>query len=143
MKTNIITIDEFLERSGKTWSKENDCEFFGIIPGYVCGWNVEAERDGKIDCASTTFTNDYEEIRNGYDSWNNFGIEQEIISRNGWTVTGNIVFRGYFREDYDFEERDYFYTDASDEVIALMEEEQRIWDKYVITEDEYYGVCAD
>ena len=48
MKTNIISISEFNERSGKNWSHNNDCEFHGVIPGYVCGWNVEATKDGKI-----------------------------------------------------------------------------------------------
>lgn len=129
MKTNIITIDEFLKKSGKTWSRDNDCEFKGIIPGYVCGWNVEAKRDGIIDAGSTCFTNDYEEILNPNESsyWNDLGISEDLLNHNGWRATGNIVFRGYYIEDYDFEEREWYFTDASDEIINL-------WDKYICKE---------
>jgi hypothetical protein len=127
MNTNIISISEFNERSGKNWSHNNDCEFHGVIPGYVCGWNVEATKDGKIDAASTVFTNDYEEIRNPWseEHWNDLGISEDLLNCNGWEATGNIVFRGYYSEHYDFEEREEYYKDASKEV-------EEIWDRYVV-----------
>ena len=125
MNTNIITMKEFLKRSGKTWKITNDCEFRGVIPGYVCGWNLEVEKDGKIDCGSCVFDNDYEVIRNSIDDYNDLGISEELCSYNGWKATGNIVFRGYFTEHYDFEEREEYYTDASEEV-------ENLWKKYVV-----------
>ena len=129
MKTNIITIDEFNAHSGKNFSHSNDCEFKGIISGYICGFNVECEKDGIIDCGSTCFTNDYEEILNPNENsvWNDLGISEDLLNLNGWKTTGNIVFRGYYIEDYDFEERDWYYTDASDEVM-------NIWNKYICEE---------
>ena len=122
MKTNVITVQEFNARSGKDWTLENDCEFHGIIPGYICGFCVEATKNGKIDAASCCFTNDYEEIRNpNYNrDWNDLGISEDLLSMNGWEATGNIVFRGYFTEHYDFDERDNYYMDASEEVKNLL-----------------------
>lgn len=126
MKTNIITIDEFNKRSGKDWKLDNDCEFLGIIPGYICGFCVEAEKDGKISAGSCCFTNDYEEILNPNYSrvWNDLGISEDLLNVNGWVATGNIIFRGYFTEHYDYEREEY-YIDASKEVIDT-------WNKYVI-----------
>lgn len=125
MKTTVITMKEYLERSGETWNISNDCEFLGVIPGYVCGFNLEVEKDGKISCGSCVFDNDYEEIRNTISEYNDLGISEELCSYNGWKPTGNIVFRGYFIEHWDFEERDNYYTDASEEV-------KNLWNKYVV-----------
>lgn len=125
MKTTVITMKEYLKRSGETWNISNDCEFLGVIPGYVCGFNLEVEKDGKISCGSCVFDNDYEEIRNTISEYNDLGISEELCSYNGWKPTGNIVFRGYFTEHWDFEERDNYYTDASEEV-------KNLWNKYVV-----------
>ena len=125
MKTNVITMKEFLKRSGKNWEITNDCEFHGVIPGYVCGFNLEVEKDGKIDCGSCVFDNDYEEIRNTLSDYNDLGISEELCSYNGWKPTGNIVFRGYFTEHWDFEEREFYYMDASEEV-------ENLWKEYVV-----------
>lgn len=125
MKTTVITMKEYLKRSGETWNISNDCEFLGVISGYVCGFNLEVEKDGKIGCGSCVFDNDYEEIRNTMNDYNDLGISEELCSYNGWKPTGNIVFRGYFTEHWDFEERDNYYTDASEEV-------KNLWNKYVV-----------
>ena len=128
-KTTIISIEQFNSRSGKNWGNDNVCEFRGIIPGYVCGFNVECEKDGVISACSTCFTNDFEYIMNPqFDAnWNDLGISEDFASHNGWKSTGNIVFRGYYYSEYDWEEREEYFTDASKEVEAL-------WDKYVINE---------
>jgi len=127
MKTNIITIDEFNKRSGKNWKTDNDCEFHGVIPGYICGFCVEATKDGKISAGTCCFTNDFEEIINPNDNayWNDLGISEDLLNINGWKATGNIVFRGYFTEHWDWDEREEYYTDASKEVIET-------WNKYVL-----------
>ena len=128
MTTNIITVDEALANGTWKWNKcENDCEFKGYVPGYVCGWCVECEKDGKVDYCSTTFTNDFDEIRdpNFCRDWNDLGISADLASMNGWTVTGNIVFRGYFTTGWDWEEREEYFVDASKEVIGL-------FDKYCV-----------
>ena len=125
MNTNVISLDEFNARSGKNWEDRNACEFHGIIPGYVCGFNLEVEKDGIIEACSTCFTNDYDEIRTPweYDDWNSLGICLDGL-RTGWKPTGNIVFRGYHTVEYDFDEREEYYLDASDEV-------KNLWSKYV------------
>lgn len=127
MKTNIITVKEFNARSGKNWKDENTCDFHGIIPGYICGFCVEAEKDGKVNAGSCCFTNDYEEIINPeYNrNWNDLGISENLLNMNGWKATGNIVFRGYYTEHWDYEEREEYYLDASDEV-------KKLWEEYVI-----------
>lgn len=124
MRTKIITMDEFVERSGKKWKMNNDCEFHGVISGYVCGFCVEAEKDGTISAGSCCFTNDYEEIRNPNScrDWNDLGISEDLLNMNGWNATGNIIFRGYFKPEYDFDEREEVYLDASDEVMNLYNE---------------------
>jgi len=112
-KTNVITVEEFNRKSGHNFELPKS-EFKGIIPGLVCGFCVEAEKDGKIDCGSTIFTNNFEYIKNPeYDpKWNELGICEDLLNLNGWNATGNIVFRGYFVERYDPEERDYCYEEA-------------------------------
>ena len=127
MKTNIITLDEAIIRGELDWSKDNDCEFHGIIPGYVCGFNLEVEKDGKIGYGSTCFTNDFEEIRNPWtnDHWNDLGISEDLCNCNGWKSTGNIVFRGYYTEHYDFDDRETHMENASEEV-------KNIWNNFVV-----------
>lgn len=43
---------------------------------------------------------------------------------NGWKATGNIIFRGYYIKHYDYDEREEYFTNASDEV-------KELWKKYV------------
>lgn len=130
MKTNIITLDEFNARSGKNWDKDNDCRFVGIIPGYVCGFNVECEKDGVISSGSCCFTNDFDDIRNPNvcKDWNELGISEDMLNMNGWKATGNLVFRGYYIEHYDWREGEEYFTNASESVMNL-------WNKYVISEE--------
>ena len=125
VNTTVITMDQ-VRANGYNWRDDNDCEFKGIVPGYICGWNVEVQKGGKIDYCSCTFTNDYEQmfIPGYWDGewhcdYNELGISADLASTNGWEVTGNIAFRGYFTEHYDWEEREEYYTDASKEVVAL------------------------
>ena len=121
LKTNVITLEDAVNKGLCTWEDENACEFHGVIPGYVCGFCVEMQNgDGKIQYTSCTFTNDYEEIRNPYKvkDYNYLGLATDCAI--GWEPTGNIMFRGYFREDYDLEEREYCYEDASSEALDLL-----------------------
>ena len=123
MKTTIITVDEAIVNGTYKWEKtENDCEFKGYVPGYVCGWCVEVKKqNGEIGYCSMTCTNDFDEIKdpNSCTDWNELGISANCAFYNGWVPTGNIVFRGYFEEYYDYDEREDFVKDASKEVIGL------------------------
>lgn len=120
MKTTVITL-AMANKKGCTWEDENACEFHGVIPGYVCGFCVEITNGNEIHYTDCTFTNDYEEIRNPWfhKDWNYLGLAVDGCSAD-WKPTGNIMFRGYFREDYDWEERDFCYTDASFEALDLL-----------------------
>lgn len=122
MKTTIITLNEAIRRGNLDWGCDNDCEFHGIIPGYLCGFNLEIIKDGKINYGSCVFTNDFDEIRNPNEkrNWNDLGISEDLCNSNGWQATGNIVFRGYFKQQYDYKEREAFVYDASEEVEALL-----------------------
>lgn len=120
LKTNVITLAEAVNKGFCDWEDENACEFHGVVPGYVCGFCVEVTNGDKIHYTDCTFTNDYEEIRNPYKvkDYNLLGLATDCAI--GWEPTGNIMFRGYFREDYDWEERDYCYEDASSEALDLL-----------------------
>ena len=130
MKTNVITVSEAIQNGFWEWGKhENDCDFYGIVPGYLCGWSVECEKDGEVKYCSMTCTNDYEEILlpslDCNTPWNDLGISAENCMLNGWNPTGNIVFRGYFIDKYDPYEREEYVVGASKEVVGLFK-------KYVI-----------
>lgn len=128
MKTTIITVDEAIKKNTWTWGhRENDCEFLGEVPGYVCGWDVEVKRGDEISYCSMTCTNDFEEIilPDADYNWNELGVSAENAKWNGWEPTGVIVFRGYFTEHYDPFEREEYIKDASKEVIGLFK-------KYVV-----------
>lgn len=77
--------------------------FTGIKPHLACGWQFELARDGKTDWGSVMF---------------HFGTAEECAAANeefwtyccGCTPTGRVVFRGYYSEEYDTEERDWYYV---------------------------------
>ena len=77
-------------------------EYHGIIPGLLCGYNFEAVApDGRVDFLSCVYHE---------------GTPEEAVASESWywfdclnlTLTGRVVFRGYYEEEYDFEERDFF-----------------------------------
>lgn len=118
MKTTVIDVRKAIEDGNYHWKAcYNDCEFKGVISNYVCGFCVEVKNNntGKIDYTSCTFTNDFYEIKlpEVHEDWNELGLKADCCAPN-WEPTGRIVFRGYYREFYDFNEHDYYYRDASE-----------------------------
>lgn len=88
-----------------------DSEWIGIIPGVANGWQIEYSKGGAFEYGSVTFQFGMIEADvaryEGYcGSW-----LFEIPRMNGWEPTGRVVFRGYYTEHYDFDERDYYYED--------------------------------
>ena len=76
--------------------------FTGLKPGMACGWQFELTRDGKTGWGSVMF---------------DFFTADECAARNeefwgfmGCVPTGRVVFRGYYSEEYDIEERDWYYV---------------------------------
>lgn len=83
-----------------------DCEtYHGIIPGYHCGYNFEVKtRDGRVDFMACTFdTRSPEDFVEDEE-------QKDYMDYLGFVYTGRVIFRGYYEEHYDFEERDYYYT---------------------------------
>lgn len=83
-----------------------DCEtYHGVIPGYSCGYNFEVKtRDGRIDFMSCTFdSREPEECAEDE-------CQKDHMAFLGLTYTGRVIFRGYYEEHYDYEERESYYT---------------------------------
>ena len=79
-----------------------DCEFHGLDNRYVCGWQFELVRDGKAGWSDVKFF---------------CGMPEECAAEQarywdmiGCEPTGTVIFRGYFVEEFDYEDRDFCYT---------------------------------
>ena len=78
-----------------------DEEFTGLRDSLLCGWSFEViNRDGKIGWATVRFVYGMPEdaVADASYYWDFCGIKP----------TGTVVFRGYYREYYDCEERDWY-----------------------------------
>lgn len=129
IRTEIITTKEARDSGAYKWYHDSDPKnFYGYIPGYVCGFCVEVIKHDAttdvIDYCSCTFTNDFEYIHLPEDNegkltdrWNDLGIS---ANWSGWEPTGRIVFRGYYSEVCDWDEREEYYVDKTSEVEYLM-----------------------
>lgn len=85
------------------WPTANKCVDKGIIPGLLRGYNIEVrKRDGK------TYWQDCQYISGEPEEYFNSEFQQEHRSWYGVKPTGRITFRGYYDEEYDPDERDYF-----------------------------------
>ena len=96
MKFSIIKNSE-----GPRYDISDDI-FTGIKPHMACGWQFELTRDGKTGWGSVEF---------------HFGTADECAASMdefwafmGCKPTGRVVFRGYYSEEYDCEERDWYYV---------------------------------
>jgi len=90
-----------------------DKEYKGQIDGLCCGWSFEFQNDkGEYNYNSTTY---YEGTPEEYcQTWLQYGEEAlfEIERWNGWIPTGRVVFRGYGKEYYDSNDREYYIEDV-------------------------------
>lgn len=89
------------------WPTAEDHVDYGAIPGLLRGYNIEVKtQKGVVDWMSAAFIYGEPEGTTG-DSFND---EWRIESRKDWGFepTGRITFRGYYTEEYDFEERETF-----------------------------------
>lgn len=99
-----------------------DKTYFGVIPGYYCGWQFEFKHaDGRIDYSSVDF---YPGTPEDYcNSWLEYGPDAlfTIERTHGWEPTGRVIFRGYYDHGYDWEEREDYFTDVPDEILKQIE----------------------
>lgn len=115
----------------KWYGAENDCQYYGEIPGYVRAFCVEARKDNELGYSSVVFVPACEgtEIRfpmNGRD-YTELGLVAEMCADRGYTPTGRIVFRGYYTAEWDADEYEEYFVPASDEVVSM-------WKKWVKSE---------
>ena len=99
-----------------------DDTFYGILPGMVMGWQYEARNVcdkrfpvGKLLYFDVSYRNGMPE---GEEEFMTF-----YANDLGWELTGRVVFRGYAREYYDSEEREWFVKDATEEEIREAREQ--------------------
>lgn len=135
LNTTIATVDEVIAEGKYTWNKDaNDCPFHGVITGYYMGLCVEVlKADGTYGYSSVTFVlaRDIKDIQltiaETPDEWyalNEVSSMADMCLHNGNTLTGRLVFRGYYDAEFDYDEREDYYIDRSKEVCEL-------WDRYV------------
>lgn len=91
-----------------------DKEYKGMISGLCCGWQWEYVNDkGEIDYSSVSFTHmTPEEYAGQFKAYDGGDWIHETPSFNGWKPTGRVVFRGYARDYYDPDEREWFVEDV-------------------------------
>lgn len=105
MKFEIITVDKFNKDHGTNW-ESSMTEYRGDELGFMIGVTPEIRlKDGTLDTESTTFINSLEELDD--DFW--VCHRADMAYKYEWT--GRLVFRGYYTEYYDFEERDNYYIE--------------------------------
>ena len=131
MMTNVITINEARKYNHEvqSWRNVKNHEFLGVIPGLVCGWCVEVKKGDEYNCCSCDFTNNFQTIGIGYEGWKEGNLYvSETASWNGWELTGNAIFRGYYKECYDCEEREEYYEEVTDlsNYVKTKEEANRV-----------------
>ena len=135
IETSIVTVDQVIAEGKYTWNKDaNDCAFHGIIPGYYIGLCVEVlKADGTYGYSSVTFVlaQDMDDIQLSIaESFeedlrlNDISGMASLCLHDGNTLTGRLVFRGYYDSRWDFDEREDYFIDRSQEV-------EELWGTYV------------
>ena len=112
MEYKIISVDEAIKDGHYKWNKtNNDIPYYGHINGYVEGFCVEVKRqNGDVGYMSmNAVSGDIES------EW-----YEDYMTDMGLEPTGRAVFRGYYTEYYDPEERETFIRDASKEIEDLI-----------------------
>ncbi len=117
----IFTLKEAIRAGLVKWSAENDAPYYGPIPGYVMAFNYEWKNDnGEITYSSAEFGHSLDVLM-----MNPHNYSKETYEDLGYSFTGNIIFRGYYSEEYIPEERDFGYVNASNEVVRLMNQRMK------------------
>ena len=89
------------------WPTAENFTDYGPKPGLLRGYNIEVkDQKGVVDWMSAAFIYGKPEDTTG----DGFNEPWRIESRKDWGFepTGRITFRGYYTEEYDFEERETF-----------------------------------
>lgn len=123
INATIISVDKAIKSGRYFWNKnENDVsEFYGNVTGYTTAFCLELKKGEEYNYSSVVFTNNCGAILiPEVDScFNDLGVMASLCMLNGWEPTGNIIFRGYYKECYD-ERGEIYYKDASREVEKII-----------------------
>ena len=102
MKYEILNCEEAKKITG--WDTDMDQEYKGLIPGYLCGYNFEVTKNGVTDFASCTFSySTPDDIMNSNEDY-----YSDFLLDCGCVPTGRVIFRGYYTEEYDINERESY-----------------------------------
>ena len=102
MKYEIMDCVEAKKITG--WGTDMDQEYKGLIPGYLCGYNFEVTKNGVTDFASCTFSySTPDDIMNSNEDY-----YLDFLLDCGCIPTGRVIFRGYYTEEYDINERESY-----------------------------------
>ena len=104
----MMTFEIIKNSESNTGYDIEDKEYKGQISGLCCGWQFEFRNaDGKIGYNSVSYHKGTPEEY--CQTWLRYGEDAlfEMERWNGYEPTGRVIFRGYGREFYDFEERDW------------------------------------
>lgn len=107
--------------------QDNGEKDYGYIDGYLRGYNIEFQNKetGEINYSSAIFVERNVEnyYQNRIDEWGEIGYEPFETEKNkGLEPTGRAVFRGYYTERYNAEERETFVEDATEEIERMIKE---------------------
>lgn len=90
-------------KASSIWPNAKDYQDFGAKPGLLRGYNIEVTTlYGVTDWMSCSYIPGEPEEYFNYDCEKHFRIWGDL------KPTGRITFRGYYREVYDFEEREQY-----------------------------------
>lgn len=104
MKYEIMNCEEAKRVTG--WTIDMDQEYKGVIPGYACGYNFEVTKNGVTDFASCTYSHlTPEDLMDLEKDW-----YSDFLQDCGCTPTGRVIFRGYYQEEYDIDEREEYFV---------------------------------
>ena len=112
MSFSNVRFDTYVKPS-EIWEGASDPENFGYIYGLVRGFNIEVYLHKACKTAWMSCCYIYGEPEEYFNSESH----SMWLSWLGATPTGRISFRGYGREEYDYEERDTFVNDVSTEEV--------------------------
>ena len=117
---------------------DNGAKDYGEIPGYVRGYNIEFmhRETGEINYNGAVWVNGTIEgyYQEQMDEWGDVGYTPFETERfGGWEPTGRAVMRGYAKEEYDFEERDYYVITEG----VAEEIEQMLRDNHYVLKDDF------
>lgn len=85
------------------WPTAKDFQDFGAKPGLLRGYNIEVTNEkGRTDWMSASY------FEGEPEEYFNSDFEMHFRLWAGLKPTGRITFRGYYKEEYDFEGREQY-----------------------------------